>query len=193
MIRFRRPSDVEVASFLDAQEGARFSYGAVGATAHDLPAGFNVHRSRARLGVGDACYERAVMAIRSWRMFDLGWVDARPDRSTIEAGTTVAVLVRYAGLWFLNACRIVYVVDEPHRYGFAYGTLPSHAESGEERFTVEREPDGSVAYEILAFSRPRLWAARAGYPLSRGLQKRFARDSMAAMEVACARSSSSIM
>jgi hypothetical protein len=28
------------------------------------------------------------------------------------------------GVWTLNTCRIVYVVDEATRFGFAYGTLP---------------------------------------------------------------------
>ena len=37
-------------------------------------------------------------------------------------------------------CRVVYVVDEPDRRGFAYGTLPGHAESGEERFVVRYDP-----------------------------------------------------
>jgi hypothetical protein len=62
------------------------------------------------------------------------------------------------------------------------GTLPGHAESGEERFTVEwREADGAVWYDILAFSRPRQLLARLGYPFARRLQRRFARDSAAAM------------
>ena len=49
----------------------------------------------------------------------------------------VAILARSIGLWWLNACRIVAVVDEDgpvKRFGFAYGTLPDHAGSGEERF-----------------------------------------------------------
>ena len=37
-------------------------------------------------------------------------------------------------------CRVVYVVDEPDRRGFAYGTLPGHAESGEELFMVRFDP-----------------------------------------------------
>src|SRR5262249_20824062 len=66
------------------------------------------------------------------------------------------------------------------RYGFAYGTLPEHAESGEERFTVEwHEADDAVWYDILAFSRPHQLLVRLGYPLARRLQKRFARDSAA--------------
>lgn len=68
------------------------------------------------------------------------------------------------------------------RFGFAYGTLSEHAESGEERFTVEwHEQDDAVWYDILAFSRPQQLLARLGYPFARRLQKRFARDSAAAM------------
>ena len=42
------------------------------------------------------------------------------------------------------------------RFGFGYGTLPRHAERGEERFSVEwyRE-DGCVYYDVFAFSRPK--------------------------------------
>ena len=36
-------------------------------------------------------------------------------------------------------CRVVYVVDEPDRRGFAYGTLTGHPESGEELFTVRHD------------------------------------------------------
>ena len=97
----------------------------------------------------------------------------------------MAVIARLLGLWWLNACGIVYVVDEEgpvQRFGIAYGTLPEHAESGEERFTVEwREADSAVWYDILAFSRPQQLLARLGYPFARRLQKRFARDSAAAM------------
>ena len=65
---------------------------------------------------------------------------------------------RHFGFWSLNACRIVYTIDEEGpvvRFGFAYGTLPDHAEQGEERFSVEwHHEDGTVWYDILAFSRP---------------------------------------
>ena len=74
------------------------------------------------------------------------------------------------------------------RYGFAYGTLPGHAESGEERFAVEwDQADGGVWYDILAFSRPNHLLARLGYPLTRRTQKRFARVSAAAMQKAVGR------
>jgi uncharacterized protein (UPF0548 family) len=46
---------------------------------------------------------------------------------------------------------------------------------------VEWSDDGSVWYDILAFSRPRHWLARLGAPVARHFQARFRRDSMAAM------------
>src|SRR5262249_3816421 len=108
---------------------------------------------------------------------------AFPCDAPIAEGTTVAVVARAFGLVWINACRIVYVVDEPGRaFGFAYGTLPDHVESGEERFMIETESDGTVWYDLLAFWRPRHPVAGLGYPLTRALQKRFARDSMAAMQ-----------
>jgi uncharacterized protein (UPF0548 family) len=85
----------------------------------------------------------------------------------------------------MNASRIVYVVDEAGpmtRFGFAYGTLPDHVETGEERFLIEWDrADNRVRYDILAFSRPRHVLARLGNPMMRRMQKKFGRDSVAAM------------
>ncbi len=117
-------------------------------------------------------------------MFNIGWVRLCWP-ATPEAGATFAVLIRHLGFWSLNSTRLVYVHEEDgpvQRYSFAYGTLPGHAESGEERFSIEwRHDDDSVWYEIFAFSRPRHPLTWAGYPLTRILQKRFTRDSKAAM------------
>ena len=142
--------------------------------------------SEERIVEGGETFDRAVAALRAWKMFDVRWVRIFPPGAPIEAGTTVAVLARHYGLWSLNACRIVYLIEEEdsvvRRCGFAYGTLPGHVESGEERFTVEqRRDDGSVSYDLYAFSRPNNLLARAGYPLARRLQRRFARDSLRAM------------
>jgi uncharacterized protein (UPF0548 family) len=45
---------------------------------------------------------------------------------------------------------------------------------------VELHTDGAVWYDLYAFSRPGN-VARLGAPIARALQKRFARDSKAAM------------
>ena len=116
---------------------------------------------------------------------DLGWIEVQRANTPIVVGATVAVLAHHLGFWSLNAARIVYVIGEEtegKRFGFAYGTLPDHAELGEERFSIEWNPsDDSVWYDILAFSRPNKLAPKLGYPLTRMLQRRFARDSMQRM------------
>jgi uncharacterized protein (UPF0548 family) len=137
------------------------------------------------LGKGEDTWQRATEAICAWRMFSMPWVSLYWPSAPIQVGTNVAVSVQHLGFYSLNACRIVYVVDEESpikRFGFAYGTLAEHAETGEERFTIEwNREDDWVWYDILAFSRPRKMLARLGYPLSRLLQRRFAKDSKAAM------------
>jgi len=66
-------------------------------------------------------------------MFKLGWIELfRPD-STIEIHVTVAVLIHHFGFYSLNACRIVYVIKEERRFGFAYERFrntPSKARNG---------------------------------------------------------------
>jgi uncharacterized protein (UPF0548 family) len=57
-------------------------------------------------------------------------------------------------------------------------------ECGEERFTIEWHKDNSVWYDIYAFSRAQHRLVKVGYPYARSLQKRFAKDSMAAMRAA---------
>jgi len=181
----RRPGPDRIHRFLAAQRDRTFSYPEVGASRTGAPEGYTVDHNRVRLGAGREAFDLAGKAVRSWTMFDLGWVEIHPARRAIEAGTVVAVLIHHFGFWSLNACRIVYTVEETgavERFGFAYGTLSDHGERGEERFTVEwRHEDDSVWYDIYAFSRPSSPLAWLGYPLTRRLQKRFATDSKAAM------------
>jgi uncharacterized protein (UPF0548 family) len=182
MLTLRRPSAGQIATFLEHQARSSFSYPAVGATATAAPDGFAIDRNRVCLGRGADTFRLAAAALRRWDMFDLGWVHLHADRAPATTGTNVAVVVHRFGVWWLNACRVVYVVDEPTRFALAYGTLSDHAASGEERFSVEwRQADDSVTYDILAFSRPRHPLARLGRPVARSLQRRFARDSLEAM------------
>jgi uncharacterized protein (UPF0548 family) len=179
------PSDSDIRRFISKVKDTGFSYLEVGASATTAPAGYNVDHNRVRLGRGDGTWQRAVEAIRAWRMFSMPWVSLHWPSAPIQVGTDVAVSIHHFGFYSLNACRIVYVVDEEgpiERFGFAYGTLGEHAESGEERFTVEwNREDDSVWYDILAFSRPRQMLAKLAYPLSRLLQKQFAKGSKLAM------------
>jgi len=120
-------------------------------------------------------------------MFPEPWTHISPVVAPLREGQVVAMLAHAMGLWWLNACRIVYVFDERgpvQRFGFAYGTLAAHVEQGEERFSVELREDGSVWYDLRAFSRPRFWPVRLAKPFARKLQRRFVRDSQQSMRAA---------
>lgn len=187
MFLLRQPTEEVVRQFISAQHPLPFSYSEVGATQTGAATGFTVDHNRTKLGHGTDTYQRALDALRSWKHFDLGWVSIVPQNTPIEIGRTVAVQAKTFGFWSLSACRIVYVIDEREstkRFGFAYGTLPDHVECGEERFTIEWQKDDSVWYDIYAFSRPQHPLVKLGFPIARGLQKRFARESLAAMAAA---------
>jgi uncharacterized protein (UPF0548 family) len=188
MSALRKPSEQAIATFLARQEKALFSYPEVGATRGAAPAGYDADHNRVELGEGAAVFEAACAALRRWEMFPRPWTEVLPADAPIQVGQTVVVLARMFGLWWLNAARVVYVLDEagpPRRFGFAYGTLADHAERGEERFRVEWHSDGRVWYDLFAFSRPRHPLARLAYPLARRLQRRFQAESKAAMRRAC--------
>lgn len=138
----------------------------------------DVHRIR--LGSGVAAYQQACQALDAWIMFP-AWAVVHPFAAPQNTGQIVAMVVRICGLWWINPCRILKRCDSANRHGFVYGTLPEHTECGEEQFMVERLSDGSVWYEIRAFSRPRHWMAWIGFPLARWWQLRFVRDSQSAM------------
>ncbi len=185
MLFIQKPSLATIQQFLRAQAKLDFSYSDVGATATVPPTNYTVDHTRVTLGQGEEVFERAKVALRRWEQFRLGWVEAAPSDTPIEAGAVVAVVATQVGLWWLNACRIVYVVDHAgldNRFGFAYGTLPDHCGTGEERFLVEwNRACGDVFYDILAFSQPNQFLTRMAYPYMRRVQKRFGKASAAAM------------
>jgi len=184
MLCLSKPSRAAIDAFLLRQSESEYSYPEVGFTRQKAPHGYTVDHNRVCLGHGLDVFERAKTGIQRWKMFDMSWANLCWPDAVLEAGVNVAAVFTHFGFWSMNAARIVYVIDEQEhtrRFGFAYGTLHDHAEIGEERFSVEFDPrDGGVYYDIYAFSRPGL-LARLGFPLARALQKRFVRDSKAAM------------
>lgn len=180
----RKPSAEAIDTFLQRQRGQPLAYAEVGSSCGVPPRQYTTHHHRICLGTGQRTFDVAKAAMQSWRMFPSGWLQLCWPEAPVVPGTVVAILARWGCLWWLNACRLVYVIDEivPRpRCGFAYGTLPDHAERGEERFTIEWCHDDTVWYEIVAFSRPGHWLVWLGSPFARRLQKRFAVDSLAAM------------
>jgi len=96
-----------------------------------------------------------------------------PDGTAlITAGTTATLTMGAYGRVVHAPVRVVSVIDEPDRKGFAYGSLDGHPLSGEESFVVERTADGSVWLQIRQFSQPSDWKWRLAAPLVRRQQRR---------------------
>ncbi|MCC7244069.1 MAG: YndJ family transporter [Saprospiraceae bacterium] len=176
------PSSSQTDDLLKEESSAASSYQQVGATkGKEKITGFDNDYQRVKIGHGRQDFERAKQGLRDWTHFPETWTDILPKKTPILPGQTLLMYFRLFGFCWQNGCRIVYVIDETDRFGFAYGTLPSHIEYGEELFAVEIDQNGDVWYELKAFSRPRLWAIKSGYPLARLLQEKFRQDSAAAM------------
>jgi len=188
MLLIRKPSVSAIRRFLESQSKLEFNYKPVGCTRHEPPPGYDVDHTRIRLGEGEKTFLKAKAALERWQQFQLAWTEPCWPDTPIAEGQSVAILVHLLGFWSLNACRIIYIVNEQGptiKVGFAYGTLPAHSESGEERFLVEWDRNGgTVWFEILAFSRPNGMLARLGYFYARQKQKQFREDAAKAMLMA---------
>jgi len=152
------------------------TYPEVGATSTDqLPAGYHHLRHRTLLGHGRDVLEAAGEAVLTWRMHRAMGVamDARAQRAA--PGVDVVVTVGSGPLRLRAPCRVVRVIAEPDRIGFAYGTLDRHPEQGEECFMVHMDTGLAVWLTVTAFSRPARWYSRAAGPAVPVLQKLYAR------------------
>lgn len=144
------------------------TYPEVGATAGTLPGGYHHVRKSAVIGRGRQRFERAAEAGMRWGM--LRGAGIRVEATTEVAAVGSEVLVHLGPI--AAPCRVVYVVDEPDRRGFAYGTLPGHAESGEELFLVTYNPASQqVRAVVTAFSRHATWWSRLGSPVTSLVQR----------------------
>lgn len=183
MFRLSKPTDREiereiVAISLPGLMRGEYLNGSGGIRQIGLPTGFVLDRLRTRIGEGKGTFERSMQELRNWTQFNLGWVRVANSSARIEIGQIVAVEVQSLGLWSLNLSQIVEVMQTDSRFGFIYKTTSGHVEEGEERFEVLLdEKSHAVWYETEAVSRPRNLMALLGYPITRGFQHRFARDS----------------
>lgn len=168
------PGPEQLSRLRQASESEPLSYTALGATRlRETPAGFVADDDEIVLGEGRELFARASAEVARWSMFDLPWIRMF-ERQAPKQGQTVAFASRQLGLWTVHTCRVVYCVDEPDAFGFAYGTLRTHAVMGEERFLVRRDPHSDrVTFGIFKFSAPALPAVRMMGALARHLQRRF--------------------
>jgi uncharacterized protein (UPF0548 family) len=145
------------------------TYAEIGRTAGTPPAGFRSFTRTATLVMGQD-FSAAAQALLTWQMHARAGLKVAASSLDVRVDAVVVLRVALGPLGLSVPCRVVYIVDEPDRQGFAYGTLPGHPESGEEAFVVQRRANGQIDFVVTAFSRPASTLARLGGPVSRGLQ-----------------------
>ncbi len=180
-----KPSKTQLEAYLIDRDRQPFSYQEVGSSKGVFPLHYQQHSNRFYLGEGPECWQLAKTAIDQWQPFNNGWASVFPAAAAIEEEVSVAVSFHIFGIWWENACRIVYVANTSNTYGFAYGTLPGHVGRGEEYFGVERDDAGKCWFVLKAFSQPDYWAARLFPWLLRRQQQRFVQAAAKSMRLAC--------
>ena len=148
-----------------ALRAAPFSYTPVGVVDGAAPPGFHrLHRS-AWLRRRD--FHVAARELLGGQMHSRAGLSVHLSDDPLHAGSVVLLRLGLARLSVRIPCRVIEVIEEPHRRGFTYGTLPGHPEAGEERFLLEQHPDGRVSFTITACSRPATVLVRMAGPLNR--------------------------
>lgn len=162
MLQLRRPSDTVRAAAL-AAAGTAVPHDPV----TDRPA---VHEET--IGWGLKRFERARLALRRLEPFAVPGTEIVWDH-TLEEGTRLVILGRRLGLWTAGPVEVTKVDEGDRHLVLELRTLEGHPLRGEERFTIEREPNGIVRFRIEAVSRPATWWATLITPALRLLQRRF--------------------
>src|SRR5437762_1077374 len=133
-VHVRRPGVSHLQDLLAACRGDSLTYEPVGVSL-DADVDTPLHRARWEtvLQRSDS-FERGVAAIRDWEVHRGSGLSVLAD-GALAAGTNVAMVAPLPFGYVDVSCRVVEVVDEEDRFGFAYGTLSVHPERGEESFT----------------------------------------------------------
>lgn len=133
------------------------------------------------VGQGAASFDRLVDSLLRWDVHREAGLSVG-STGPVSLGSSVALVKWFGPVGVLAPCRVIEVVDEPHRRGFVYAALPDHPEQGEERFTVLLADVGEVRFRVEAWSRPAGFLPRLGRPVAEALQDRVTKAYLAAAQ-----------
>jgi uncharacterized protein (UPF0548 family) len=170
-VRCGRLTGAERDRLLDAARQAPPNYDHVGSTLDPARwSGPLMAERHLDVGSGGAAFAAARTALSTWVPHTGIGATIEPPGQPVEEGATILVVLRFGPFTVVAPDRVVAVVDEPRRFAFAYGTLPSHPERGEESFTAEHRDDGTVRVTIRVEAVAGTLAARAVAPVLRRVQ-----------------------
>ena len=172
-------SPTQLEALIAMARSASPTYQEIGASRDGLlPPGYHHVRMEERIGDADA-FERAVTGLRTWAAHDGAGLRVYP-KDPVAPDATVVAVTSIGPMRIAAPCRIVAVFKEPNAFGFSYGTLPGHPESGEESFVLERRSDATY-FMVRAFSRPVDPLARLSGPIGRAVQRSVTRRYLSAL------------
>lgn len=178
-----RPGRLDAASarrILDRGRGQEPTYGFAGTLLGDDPPALDLMAERV-VGRGDDAFARAVACLRSFgpqRAIATVW----PDDASTTVGTDLIVALGLGPITIVALDRVVAMVDEPRRWGFAYGTLPGHIEVGEEAFVATHHDDDTVVVRITATAHVALPGRALLQHILLPIQRRYAERYLDAVE-----------
>jgi uncharacterized protein (UPF0548 family) len=160
----------------------RLSYAQAGATdpASDRwtpPAGFRTYERTVPIGLD---WNAAAPAVLEWAVKTRSGFRVVPA-ARVSQGADFWLIASVGPLPVREPVRIVAVVEQPDRYGFAYGTLDGHPVSGEEAFVVHRGADGGVQLTLRSLTRPASGPWRAAFPALLVAQRWYRRRYLSAL------------
>lgn len=140
---------------IDRLRGSEVTYDHVASTLDpDADPTGSRYQRQVTVGTGAAAFSAARTALRTWRPQRSLGASIAPDGVAPDLGETVVLGLGLGPLRLAVPNRIVAVVDETNRYGYAYGTLPGHPEQGEELFLLEIEDDATATFTIRVDAQP---------------------------------------
>ena len=138
---------------------AELSYSIVGSTdplsarwSH-FPEGFRRFERTVVIGEGDEVWAFAAGELMRWGVKRRSGFRIASSADVIE-GADYVIDAGWGPFVAHEPVRVVAIVDESDRRGFAYGTLTGHPVSGEEAFIVHRSADDTVHFTLRSLTRP---------------------------------------
>ncbi len=164
-VRLGRPGRDTLDELLAQAEAASLTYDHVGSTlASTQVTGRTIRTEHLELGASSEAFDAAVTGLRAWVCHRGLGATVHPADAPLAVGTSLLVVLHVGPVSIVVPDRIVAVIDEPRRFGFAYGTLEGHQERGEESYVVEHLGDDRVVATIGLDARTATPAARLAAP-----------------------------
>lgn len=173
------PADRRTVTGPDTDRGAYLArvtfltYPQIGASAQEpLPEGYRQVRRRAHVGNGTEVFRAVASGMQGMRVHRHAGLAVRSHFDAPSVGARFSSGLRLCGVRLWAPCEFVWIADTPDCYGYGFGTVTGHPESGEEAMEVAIDNRERVEFTIRAFSRHSAWYARLGAPVARLLQDR---------------------